>query len=94
MAVKLLIPTGRSGMTRRSRSGRPVGPLQVNPSVWSLAREGPATGSPNHSWGGCAAWAPLLPDGSFLGSDLLPRQRGGGSGMVPHPPGHDLLKSS
>ncbi len=57
----LLIPTRRSGMTRRSRSGRPVGPLQVNPSAWSLAREGPATG--------CIAWAPLPPEGSFLGSD-------------------------
>ncbi len=59
----LLIPTRRSGTTRRGRSGRPVGPLQVNPSAWSLTREGPATGSPNRSWGRVRSL------GSFLGSD-------------------------
>ncbi len=59
----LLIPTRRSRTTRRGRSGRPVGPLQVNPSAWSLTREGPATGSPNRSWGRVRSL------GSFLGSD-------------------------
>ncbi len=65
----LLIPTRRSGMTRISRSGRPVGPLQVNPSAWALVGKGPGTGSPNRRWGGCVAWAPLPPKGSFLGSE-------------------------
>ncbi len=44
-------------------------PLQVNPSAWALAGKGPATGSPNCHWGGCEAWAPLLPKSSFLGSE-------------------------
>ncbi len=67
-----VIPTRRSGTPRRSQGGRPVGPLQANPSAWSLAREGPLTGSPDRSWG---------------------RVRSLG-GMVPRPPGHELLKSS
>ncbi len=56
-----------------SRSSRSVGPLQVNSSAWLLARERPATGSPDRSraGGGCAAWAPLLPEGSFLGRDCF-----------------------
>ncbi len=65
----LLIPTRRSGTTWRGWSGRPVGPLQVNPSAWSLAREGPATAPQTVVGGGCVAWAPPPPEGSFLGSD-------------------------
>ncbi len=47
----LLIPTRGSGTTRRSRCGGSAGPLQVNPSAWSLARKRPATGSPDRSRG-------------------------------------------
>ncbi len=47
----LLLPTRGSGTTRRSRSGRSAGPLQVNPSAWSLARKRPATGSPDRGRG-------------------------------------------
>ncbi len=38
-------------MTRNSRNGRLVGPLQVNPLAWLLAGRRPATGSPNRSGG-------------------------------------------
>ncbi len=53
LAVKRLSSFRPEGQERLggARSGRPVGPLQVNPSAWSLVRDGPATGSPNRSWG-------------------------------------------
>ncbi len=90
----LLILTRRSGTTRRSRSGRPAGPLQVNLSAWSLAREEPATGSPNRSWGRVCSLGATAARRLFSGKRLLSRQRGGGGGIVPWSPRHELLKSS
>ncbi len=89
----LLIPTRRSGMTQISRSGRPVGPLQVNPLVWLLAGKRPATGSPNRSRGSARGLGSTA-RGLLSGERLLPRHRGGGSGIVPWSPRHELLESS
>ncbi len=89
----LLIPTRRSGTTRISRSGRPVGPLQVNPLAWLLAGKRPATGSPNRSRGRTRGLDSTA-RGLLSGERLLPRHREGGSGIVPWSPRHELLESS
>ncbi len=77
----LLVPTQRSGTTRIGRSGRPIGPLHVNPSAWALAGEGSTTGSPNHSWGRVRSLGSTSARRLLSGEGLLPRQRGGGSGL-------------
>ncbi len=63
-------------MTRISRSGRLVGPLQVNPLAWLLAGRRPATGSPNRS-GERARGLGSAARGLLSGERLLPRHRGG-----------------
>ncbi len=72
----------------------PIGGLHVNPSEWALAGEGSTRGSPNRSWGRVRSLGATSARRLLSGERLLPRQRGGGSGMVPHPPRHKLLKSS
>ncbi len=74
----LLVPTQRSGTTRIGRSGRPIGPLHVNPSAWALAGEGSTTGSPNRSWGRVRSLGATSARRLLSGERLLPRQRGGG----------------
>ncbi len=81
-------------MNRRSRSGRSAGPLQVNSSAWSLVRERPATGSPDRSRGRMRSLGTTPARRLLSGQQLLSIRGGGGSGIVPRPPGHKLLKSS
>ncbi len=73
----VVLSSWRSGMTRRSWSGRPVGPIQIHPSAASSVGKRPAAGSPDRSRGGgeepgrsSCWWAPSLVRSALLDKEL------------------------